>query len=153
MKMDFSLPPTDIGHGATKRHLLAQLMGGWWWWSSFLATQFRRFTSTSIILQRSEHAKATWCTHSQVKHRTILLLPSSPRGRGQKDTQDSRTQGQSSPHLLSQLTGGSQHHGLGGLQLDVDLLQDGDGKGGRLACAGLSLCNDVIACGDRLEEH
>lgn len=109
--------------------------------------------TTSIVPQRPEHAKATWCPHNQVKHRTILLLPSSPRGRGQKSTPDSPTQGQSSPHLLRQLTGGSQHHSLGGLQLNVDLLQDGDGKGGRLARAGLSLCNDVVACGDGSEEH
>ena len=33
-------------------------------------------------------------------------------------------------------------------EFEVDLLQDGDGEGGRLACARLRLCDGVVVCED-----
>jgi hypothetical protein len=50
--------------------------------------------------------------------------------------------------LLSELTGGSQDQGLAGLQLVVDLLEDGDREGGGLAGTGLGLGNDIVALDD-----
>ena len=47
--------------------------------------------------------------------------------------------------LLGQLTGGCQNQGLAAVQLGVDLLQDGNGKSGRLSGSGLGLSDDVMA--------
>ena len=43
------------------------------------------------------------------------------------------------------LPGGGEDESLARLLLGVDLLQDGDGEGGGLAGAGLSLSDDVVA--------
>lgn len=48
-------------------------------------------------------------------------------------------------YLLGELTGGRQHQRLRGLEVELDLLQDGDGEGGRLPRARLRLRDDVIA--------
>ena len=48
-------------------------------------------------------------------------------------------------YLLSQLPSGSQYEGLSLAQTDVNLLQDGDGEGGCLACTRLSLGDDIKA--------
>jgi len=56
-------------------------------------------------------------------------------------------------HLLGQLSGGSQHHCLCSLQIHIDLLQDGNGKRGRLSCARLSLCNDIIPYRQKTAEY
>lgn len=50
-------------------------------------------------------------------------------------------------YLLGELPGGRQHQGLGGFEIELDLLQDGDGKGGRLPRPRLRLRNDVVAWG------
>ncbi len=47
-------------------------------------------------------------------------------------------------HLLGELSGRSQHHSLCSLQIHINLLQDGDSKGGGFSCARLSLCDDII---------
>lgn len=48
-------------------------------------------------------------------------------------------------YLLSQLSGRSQNQSLSLFLLNVQLLQDRDGKRGRLASARLGLGNDIIA--------
>ena len=47
--------------------------------------------------------------------------------------------------LLSQLAGRGQDEGLALLQVGIDLLQDRDGEGGRLASTRLGLGNDIVA--------
>lgn len=49
-----------------------------------------------------------------------------------------------STHLLSQLPGGGQYQGLGGFQVQLNLLQDGDGKGGGLPSARLGLGDNIV---------
>ena len=46
-------------------------------------------------------------------------------------------------NLLSQLASGGKNQRLAGLNVLVNLLEDGDREGGRLASAGLSLRNDI----------
>ena len=48
-------------------------------------------------------------------------------------------------NLLRQLTGGGKNEGLAGLDIGVDLLEDGDRERGGLASAGLGLRNDIVA--------
>lgn len=47
--------------------------------------------------------------------------------------------------LLRQLTGGSEDESLALLHGGVDLLENGDGEGSRLASTGLGLSNDIVA--------
>lgn len=51
----------------------------------------------------------------------------------------------SQAYLLGQLPGGGQDECLRLVGLHVNPLQDGDGEGGRLACARLCLSNGVVA--------
>ena len=55
-------------------------------------------------------------------------------------------------YLLGQFSGGGQDQGLGALQLNVNLLQDGDGEGGSLPCARLGLSNHIETCGGEGEK-
>ena len=48
-------------------------------------------------------------------------------------------------HLIGQLARGAEHHGLHGEAARVQVGQQGQGKGGGLAAAGLGLGNDVFA--------
>lgn len=50
--------------------------------------------------------------------------------------------------LLGKLTGGSKDKSLAGLDVGVDLLEDGDGESGSLAGTGLGLGNNVVAWGE-----
>lgn len=47
--------------------------------------------------------------------------------------------------LLSQLAGGGENQSLAGLDVGVQLLQDGDGEGSGLAGTGLSLSDNIVA--------
>mmetsp|Transcript_108445 Transcript_108445/g.221388 ORF Transcript_108445/g.221388 Transcript_108445/m.221388 type:complete len:316 (+) Transcript_108445:339-1286(+) len=53
--------------------------------------------------------------------------------------------------LVCQLPGGRKDESLAGLQAVVNPLQDADGEGGRLACAGLGLADGVAPVKDRLD--
>lgn len=77
---------------------------------------------------RQFHARDVNITHLFLIPSIVQLIPSPPL----------------STHLLSQLSGGSQDQGLCALQLHVNLLQDGDGKGRSLPSTRLSLCNHII---------
>ncbi len=50
--------------------------------------------------------------------------------------------------LLSKLTSGSKDESLAGFEVGINLLKAGDGEGGSLASAGLSLRNDIGALDD-----
>lgn len=50
--------------------------------------------------------------------------------------------------LLSKLTGGCQDQGLALLEVVVNLLENGNGKGGRLSSSRLGLGNNVVALDD-----
>jgi hypothetical protein len=50
-------------------------------------------------------------------------------------------------NLLSQLTGWGEDECLASLEGWVDLLEDRDREGGGLAGSGLSLGDDIVACG------
>lgn len=47
-------------------------------------------------------------------------------------------------NLLSQLPGGSQDQSLSAFQLHINLLKDGNGKGGSLPSARLGLSNHIV---------
>lgn len=47
-------------------------------------------------------------------------------------------------YLLSQLPGGSQNQSLSGFQLNINLLENGNGKSGRFPSARLGLSNYII---------
>ena len=49
-------------------------------------------------------------------------------------------------NLLGEFTGGSKDERLAGLEVGVDLLENGNGEGGGLASAGLRLGNDIATC-------
>lgn len=49
-------------------------------------------------------------------------------------------------NLLCEFAGRGEDQRLAGLEIRIDLLEDGDGEGGGLASAGLSLRNHIIAC-------
>lgn len=48
--------------------------------------------------------------------------------------------------LLGQLTSGGKDQSLAALDLDVDLLQSGDGEGGSLTSTRLGLSDDIVTC-------
>ena len=50
--------------------------------------------------------------------------------------------------LLGQLAGGGEDESLAGLDVRVDLLENGDGEGGGLAGTGLGLGDHVVTCGE-----
>jgi hypothetical protein len=50
--------------------------------------------------------------------------------------------------LLSQLTGRSENKSLALLDIWVELLEDGDGKGGGFSGTRLSLRNDIVTSGE-----
>lgn len=52
--------------------------------------------------------------------------------------------------LLGQLAGGGEDESLAGLDGGVDLLEGGDGEGSGFTRTGLSLRNDIVACGRKL---
>jgi len=52
-------------------------------------------------------------------------------------------------NLLSKLASRGEDESLGGLDREVELLEDGDGEGCGLASAGLSLSDDIVALDDR----
>ena len=52
-------------------------------------------------------------------------------------------------NLLSELTGRCEYESLSLLDVDIELLEDRDGKGCGLASAGLSLSDDIVTLDDR----
>lgn len=71
--------------------------------------------------------------------------PGSPTRAVQRQTSRQTARGNAA-YLLRQLPGRSQDQRLRRLHVKLNLLQDGDGKGGRLPSAGLGLGDHIVPC-------
>lgn len=71
--------------------------------------------------------------------------PGSPKRAVQRQTSRQTARGNAA-YLLRQLPGRSQDQRLRRLHVELNLLQDGDGKGGRLPSAGLGLGDHIVPC-------